>query len=110
MIYLCLFFSPTFSGLEVDFLLKLKLCSELFGSRLNNKGIELQNGRFSRYYIKLYFEKVYFNSKKYVNEKDLYVINKDIYESYKKQIKIADEGLVKINYIVQSRLHKNHYF
>ena len=67
---------------------------------LNNKGIELQNGRFSRYYIKLYFEKVYFNSKKYVNEKDLYVINKDIYESYKKQIKIADEGLVKINSFV----------
>ena len=35
-----------------------------------------------------------------MNEKDLYVINKDIYESYKKQIKIADEGLVKINSFV----------
>ncbi len=64
---------------------------------LNNEGIKLSKGHFSRYYIKLYFEKVFFSKKKYVIEKDLYTLNKEIKENYDKQWKITDEGLTKAN-------------
>ena len=65
---------------------------------LNNEGIILSNGHFSRYYIKLYFEKVFLSKIKYIkDEKDILTINPEIKERYIQQMKITDEGLAKTN-------------
>ena len=65
---------------------------------LNNEGIERKKKRkYSRYYSKLYFEKVFFALKKYVIPNDLLAINKEIKNNYEKQKKINEEELKKVN-------------
>ena len=53
--------------------------------------------KFSRYYCKIYFEKVFYALKKYIKENDLYIIDKRIKEKYEKQKAINEEELKKIN-------------
>ena len=65
---------------------------------LNNEGINRKKKKkYSRYYCKLYLEKVFFSSKKYIKENDLYIIDKSIKEKYEKQKAINEEELKKIN-------------
>ena len=65
---------------------------------LNNEGRERKkNKKFSRYYCKIYFEKVFYALKKYIKENDLYIIDKRIKEKYEKQKAINEEELKKIN-------------
>ena len=65
---------------------------------LNNEGIERKNKKkYSRYYSKLYFEKVFYSLKRFVIEKDLFVIDKSIKEKYEKQKAINEEELKKVN-------------
>ena len=65
---------------------------------LNNEGIERKNKKkFSRYYSKLYFEKVFYSLKKFVIQKDLFIINKSIKEKFEKQKAINEEELKKVN-------------
>ena len=65
---------------------------------LNNAGLsKLQGGRFSRYYAKMNFEKVFFGIKKFVEEKDLTIIDSEIKKFYDSQKLINEEELKKIN-------------
>ena len=65
---------------------------------LNNEGIKRKkNQKFSRYYSKLYFEKVFYSLKKYVRNDDLLVIDKKTKEKYNTQVKINEEELKKVN-------------
>ena len=69
-----------------------------FMELLNNEGIEKKNKKkFSRYYSKLYFEKVFYALKKFVRQDDLFVIDKKIKERYEKQKSINEEELKKVN-------------
>ena len=65
---------------------------------LNNEGIERKKKKkFSRYYSKLYFEKVFYVSKKYLIESDLFIIDKAIKEKYEKVKASNEEELKKVN-------------
>ena len=65
---------------------------------LNNAGLsKLKGGRFSRYYAKMNFEKVFFGIKKFVEEKDLTIIDSEIKKFYDSQKLINEEELKKIN-------------
>jgi len=65
---------------------------------LNNAGLsKLKGGRFSRYYAKINFEKVFFGIKKFVVEKDLTIIDPEIKKFYDSQKSINEEELRKIN-------------
>ena len=69
-----------------------------FMELLNNEGIERKNKKkFSRYYSKLYFEKVFYALKKFVKQDDLFVIDKKIKERYEKQKSLNEEELKKVN-------------
>ena len=69
-----------------------------FMELLNNEGIEKKNKKkFSRYYSKLYFEKVFYTLKKFVRQDDLFIIDKKIKERYEKQKSINEEELKKVN-------------
>ena len=65
---------------------------------LNNEGIARKSKKkFSRYYSKLYFEKVFYISKKYIIQSDLYIIDKKIKEKYEKVKASNEEELKKVN-------------
>ena len=65
---------------------------------LNNAGLsKLKGGRFSRYYAKIHLEKVFFGIKKFVEEKDLTIIDSEIKKFYDSQKLINEEELKKIN-------------
>lgn len=65
---------------------------------LNNEALsKLKGGKFSRYFAKLNFEKVFFGIKKYVEEKDLQLIEPEIKKFYDSQKSITEEELKKIN-------------
>ena len=65
---------------------------------LNNEGIERKKKKkFSRYYSKLYFEKVFYSLKKFVVYDDLLIINKQIKDNYEKQKAINEGELKKVN-------------
>ena len=65
---------------------------------LNNEGIKrLSEGKFGRYYAKIYFEKVFFGIKRFVNDDDLGLIQLDIKEKYDAEKKKNEEELKKIN-------------
>ena len=65
---------------------------------LNNEGINRKKKKkYSRYYCKLYFEKAFYASKKYIVKNDLYIIDKRIKENYEKQKAINEEELKKVN-------------
>ena len=69
-----------------------------FMELLNNEGIEKKNKKkFSRYYSKSYFEKVFYVLKKFVRQDDLFIIDKKIKERYEKQKSINEEELKKVN-------------
>ena len=69
-----------------------------FMELLNNEGIERKNKKkFSRYYSKLYFERLFYSLKKYVIPEDLFIINKSLKEKYEKQKAINEEELNKVN-------------
>ena len=69
-----------------------------FMELLNNEGIERKNKKkFSRYYSKLYFERLFYALKKYVIAEDLYIIDKSIKTKYEKQKAINEEELKKVN-------------
>ena len=64
---------------------------------LNNEGIKrLSEGKFGRYYAKIYFEKVFFGIQKFVDEKDFNVIDSEIKQFYDSQKLKAEEQLQKI--------------
>ena len=65
---------------------------------LNNEGLnKKKEKKFSRYYSKQYFEKVFYSLKKFVNEKDLLIIKKDLRKRYEKQKEINELELKKVN-------------
>ena len=65
---------------------------------MNNEGIKkLSEGKYGRYYAKMYFEKVFFGIKKFVNEDDLNLINIEIKEKYDSHKIKNEEELKKIN-------------
>ena len=65
---------------------------------LNDEGIDRKKkNKYSRYYCKIYFEKVFYALKKYVKEKDLYIIDKNIKEKYEKQKARNEDELKKVN-------------
>ena len=65
---------------------------------LNNEGKKkLSKEKYKRYYSKLYFEKAFFSIKKFVDQDDLTVIDKNIKESYDSQKMITEEELKKLN-------------
>ena len=65
---------------------------------LNNEGIKRKNKKkFSRYYSKLYFEKIFYALKKYVIPEDIFIIDKEIKTKYEKQKAINEEELKKVN-------------
>ena len=87
---------------KIFIVLKPEFCEEYYKifvnyiELLNNKGNELSSKKsYNRYFVKLYFEKVFFSVKKYVIEKELEQIDKKIKENYDGQIKIANKGLKK---------------
>ena len=86
-----------FIGLRDEFKNEFYLILLTYVELLNNKGVELSDGYFGKYFSKLYFEKVYFSANKYVDVKDLYILNKDIKENYDKQMKITGDRLININ-------------
>ena len=64
---------------------------------LNNKGIDLLDSKYSRYYSKLYFQNVFYCKKKYVIYNELALIDPKIRENYEKQIKKNYDGLIRVN-------------
>ena len=68
---------------------------------LNNEGMaKSSGGKLSRYFAKLYFEKVFFGIQKFVDEKDFNVIDSEIKQFYDSQKLKAEEQLQKINSFV----------
>ena len=62
---------------------------------LINEGVkQLSRGKYIRYYAKLYFEKVFFSIKKYVDETDLNIIDHDIKKNFV-SLKEKNEGELK---------------
>ena len=68
---------------------------------MNNEGISIiknkDNKKFSRYYSKLYFEKAYYCSKKYIKEENLGAIDRNIKHKLEEQQKINESKLNEIN-------------
>ena len=65
---------------------------------LNNEGInKLSEGKYRRYYAKMYLEKVFFGIKRFVTDDDLGLIKLDIKEKYDAQKMRNEEELKKIN-------------
>ena len=80
---------------------------------MNNEGIKkLSEGKYGRYYAKMYFEKVFFGIKKFVNEDDLNLINIEIKEKYDSHKIKNEEELKKINsfaLLIDSLVHEKKY-
>ena len=80
---------------------------------MNNEGIKkLSEGKYGRYYAKMYFEKVFFGIKRFVNEDDLNLINIEIKEKYDSHKIKNEEELKKINsfaLLIDSLVHEKKY-
>ena len=65
---------------------------------MNEEGLsKKKNEKYSRYYVKLYFEREFYVCKKYITEDDLEHMDKNIKERYQKQKSIDEEELKKVN-------------
>ena len=65
---------------------------------LNKEALEKKNNKnYSRYYCKLYFERVFYDTRKYITNNDLYYMDEKIKIRYLEQKKIAEEELKKAN-------------
>ena len=65
---------------------------------LNNEALSKKdNKKYSRYYCKLYFERVFYDTRKYISDKDLSLMQEKLKENYIKQKNIAEEELKKAN-------------
>ena len=65
---------------------------------LNNEALNKKDKKkYSRYYCKLYFERVFYDSRKYISDKDLKYMQEKLKENYIKQKNIAEEELKKAN-------------
>ena len=62
---------------------------------LKKKNNENQN--YSRYYCKLYFERVFHDTRKYIEESDINQMNIEIKERFLKQKKICEDEMKKVN-------------
>ena len=65
---------------------------------LNNEALSKKNEqKYSRYYCKLYFERVFCDTRKYILESDLKKMNENIKIKYFEQKNISEEELKKVN-------------
>ena len=65
---------------------------------LNNEALDKKNNKnFSRYYCKLYFERVFYDTRKYITEYDLNNMDEAIEKRYLEQKNIAEDELKKAN-------------
>ena len=65
---------------------------------LNNEALgKKDNKKFSRYYCKLYFERVFYDTRKYITEYDINNMDEEIKKRYLEQKKIAEDELKKAN-------------
>ena len=65
---------------------------------LNKEALKKKNNKnYSRYYCKLYFERVFYDTRKYITNNDLYYMDEKIKIRYLEQKKIAEEELKKAN-------------
>ena len=65
---------------------------------LNNEALDKKkNKNYSRYYCKLYFERVFYDTRKYISEYDINNMDEKIKQKYIEQKKIAEDELKKAN-------------
>ena len=65
---------------------------------LNNEALgKKDNKKFSRYYCKLYFERVFYDIRKYISNSDLEIMDTKIKEKYLQQKQKNEEELKKAN-------------
>ena len=65
---------------------------------LNNEALDKKNNKkYSRYYCKLYFERVFYDKRKYITDYDLEIMDEKIKIKYSEQTKIAQDELKKVN-------------
>ena len=65
---------------------------------LNNEALDKKNNKkYSRYYCKLYFERVFYDKRKYITDYDLEIMDEKIKIKYSEQTKIAEDELKKVN-------------
>ena len=69
-----------------------------FMELLNNEALsKKENKNYSRYYCKLYFERVFYDTRKYISDLDLEKMDDKIKMKYFEQKKIDEEELKKVN-------------
>ena len=65
---------------------------------LNSEALDKKNNKkYSRYYCKLYFERVFYDKRKYITDYDLEIMDEKIKIKYSEQTKIAEDELKKVN-------------
>ena len=65
---------------------------------LNNEALNKKNNKnYSRYYCKLYFERVFYDTRKYITEYDINIMDENIKKRYLEQKQIAEDELKKAN-------------
>ena len=64
---------------------------------LNNEALSKKAQKYSRYYSKLYFERVFYDTRKYILDSDLKEMNENIKTKYLEQKNLSEEELKKAN-------------
>ena len=64
---------------------------------LNNEALSKKDQKYSRYYSKLYFERVFYDTRKYILDSDLKEMNENIKTKYLEQKNLSEEELKKAN-------------
>ena len=64
---------------------------------LNNEALSKKDQKYSRYYSKLYFERVFYDTRKYILDSDFKEMNEKIKTKYLEQKNLSEEELKKAN-------------